>query len=160
MEKNNAQGPRNEIWWKGVFLSNLCDFWEKNSSGCDWQVLFFISEKFWRFFLTFSYPGLNSFVNTGHSFSNKKELDWIYAAETNHNQTKPNEIFDIVLCFKGLQWRDCAVPYKHNTSYSIVSLWFAGLCAMVSMLWPKLGHSSVIHWTVCSGFNALTQIGS
>ena len=25
MEKNSAQCPQNEIWWKAIFLSNLCD---------------------------------------------------------------------------------------------------------------------------------------
>ena len=46
MEKKSAQGPQNEIWWKAIFLSNLCNFLKKNETCCDWQVVFFISEGF------------------------------------------------------------------------------------------------------------------
>ena len=45
MERNSAQGQRNEIWWKAPFLSNVCDCLRKNGTCCDWQVFFFTSDR-------------------------------------------------------------------------------------------------------------------
>ena len=34
MDRNSTQGPGNEIWWKAILLSNLCEFLRKK-----WNML-------------------------------------------------------------------------------------------------------------------------
>ena len=50
MERNSAQGPQNEIWWKCLFVPppplQIYAIFGENGACSDWQAFAFISEGF------------------------------------------------------------------------------------------------------------------
>ena len=68
MERNSVQGPQNEIWWKAVFLSNLCDFFEKRWYML-WSIGIFFSY-FWSDLKIFLNPRLSLIVPLSWNLAN------------------------------------------------------------------------------------------
>ena len=147
MERNSAQGPQNEIWWKAAFLSNLCGCLRKNGICRDWQV-FFLFLTGLKFFLNQRLPLIVPLTSLVHDFTLLLDV-----MTTLYTTCYISLLLDMCACKLPPELCTCSQDSKlinskvHSTSTDITS----------ALMWNKLCYEKnyAVHklykgWVVCS----------